>query len=45
MYESKQYDEFINNSLFEHCSKVDGEVRMTIAIIGPHNVSESNVIF
>lgn len=43
MVDSKQYDEFIENALADHCSKFDGEVKMTIAVIGGHRVSDSKV--
>ncbi|KAI6182483.1 hypothetical protein M3Y97_00384900 [Aphelenchoides bicaudatus] len=43
MLDSKQYDDFINNALVEHCTKFEGDVQMTIAVIGLHNVSESKI--
>lgn len=43
MLDSNQHEEFISNSFLDHCSKFEGEAKMTIAVIGEHRVSESKV--
>lgn len=44
MVDSKQCDEFISNALADHHIEFEGEARMTIAVVGEHNISQAKVV-